>query len=88
MASTDAGLFSATQTDAVEALARAGLRNPVRVNVAVTQPREAPLPGGATAAKAQQLQKTPTSLDIHYVIVDASDKLGELITFLLVHSSL
>lgn len=31
-----AGLFSATQTEAVEALARAGLRNPVRVNVAVT----------------------------------------------------
>ncbi|KAL4544588.1 hypothetical protein Ndes2526B_g00544 [Nannochloris sp. 'desiccata'] len=30
------GLFSATQTEAVEALARAGLRNPVRVAVAVT----------------------------------------------------
>ncbi|KAL4439662.1 hypothetical protein ABPG75_002663 [Micractinium tetrahymenae] len=29
------GLFSATQTEAVDALARAGLRNPVRVNVAV-----------------------------------------------------
>ena len=30
------GLFSATQTEAVQALTRAGLRNPVRVNVAVT----------------------------------------------------
>ena len=30
------GLFSATQTEAVQALARAGLRNPVRINVAVT----------------------------------------------------
>ncbi|WIA21353.1 hypothetical protein OEZ85_000576 [Tetradesmus obliquus] len=30
------GLFSATQTEAVEALARAGLRNPVKVAVAVT----------------------------------------------------
>ena len=30
------GLFSATQTEAVEALARAGLRNPLRVAVAVT----------------------------------------------------
>lgn len=30
------GLFSATQTEAVEALARAGLRNPVRVAVAVS----------------------------------------------------
>ncbi|KAG2447782.1 hypothetical protein HYH02_007239 [Chlamydomonas schloesseri] len=29
------GLFSATQTEAVQELARAGLRNPVRVNVAV-----------------------------------------------------
>ena len=36
------GLFSATQTEAVEALARAGLRNPVRVNVTVTNNR----PGG------------------------------------------
>jgi len=27
------GLFSATQTDEVEALVRAGLRNPVRVTV-------------------------------------------------------
>jgi ATP-dependent RNA helicase DDX55/SPB4 len=33
------GLFSATQTEAVEALARAGLRNPVRVAVAVTHKR-------------------------------------------------
>ena len=30
------GLFSATQTEAVQALARAGLRNPVRVNVEVS----------------------------------------------------
>ena len=31
-----AGLFSATQTEAVQALARAGLRNPVRVKVDVS----------------------------------------------------
>lgn len=78
------GLFSATQTDGVEALARAGLRNPVRVNVAVTQLKSLPA-DGTPAAKVQQLQKTPTSLEIHYVIVDASDKLGELMTFLLTH---
>lgn len=39
------GLFSATQTEAVQALARAGLRNPVRVNVAVSA---APPPAGTS----------------------------------------
>lgn len=37
-----AGLFSATQTEAVKALARAGLRNPFRINVAVTASRQPP----------------------------------------------
>ena len=36
------GLFSATQTEAVQALARAGLRNPVRVNVAVSAAQPPP----------------------------------------------
>lgn len=39
------GLFSATQTEAVQSLARAGLRNPVRVNVAVTVSQQASKPG-------------------------------------------
>ena len=44
------GLFSATQTEAVEALMRAGLRNPVRVNVAVTAAGGGGSGGGAAAA--------------------------------------
>lgn len=48
------GLFSATQTEAVEELARAGLRNPVRVEVKVTGSRQ----GG------QGELKTPASLSI------------------------
>ena len=43
-----AGLFSATQTDAFNALARAGLRNPVRVNVAVSAASQ-PAPVAAPA---------------------------------------
>lgn len=46
-----AGLFSATQTEAVEALARAGLRNPVRVNVAVTLAQPPPAKKQKTGAK-------------------------------------
>lgn len=48
------GLFSATQTEAVEELARAGMRNPVRVEVKVT------------ASKQQQGEqaRTPASLSI------------------------
>lgn len=48
-----AGLFSATQTEAVEALARAGLRNPVRVNVAVTL-AAAPAPAAAEPPAKKQ----------------------------------
>jgi len=49
------GLYSATQTEAVEALARAGLRNPVRVAVAVTSvTRE---PNGEEHGKEQSTKK-------------------------------
>lgn len=51
------GLFSATQTEAVVELARAGLRNPVRVEVR-TQAK-------AQAADSQLVQsKTPTGLTL------------------------
>ena len=51
-----AGLFSATQTEAVEALARAGLRNPVRVkvdNAPTTQVPTIPVKLHSAAAAAQ-----------------------------------
>lgn len=59
------GLFSATQTEAVESLARAGLRNPVRVNVAVTlaQPARGADQQGAAPAP-DMVQRTPSTLQI------------------------
>lgn len=64
---THPGLFSATQTEAVEALARAGLRNPVRVNVAVTLTAKKGDRGknkGGGVEEAVAVQKTPSTLDL------------------------
>lgn len=54
------GLFSATQTEAVEELARAGLRNPVRVEV------RAETKSNKDSALSQQSasSKTPSGLAI------------------------
>lgn len=86
------GLFSATQTEAVQALARAGLRNAVRVNVAVSRAAAAPRPdveGVAEAAgweaelqRDELEQRTPGTLSICYHIVEAVDKLAVLAHFL------
>jgi ATP-dependent RNA helicase DDX55/SPB4 len=88
------GLFSATQTEAVEALARAGLRNPVRVAVAVTggggggggdddasheQQHEHPN-NDAKESQQQHQQKTPASLALSYTVVPSSaHKLPQLL---------
>ncbi|KAI8465769.1 MAG: DEAD-domain-containing protein [Monoraphidium minutum] len=86
------GLFSATQTEAVEALTRAGLRNPVRVAVAVAA---ADVPGGAAAAGAAGgggggegggTQVTPAGLSLQYVVCDVDEKMGQLIAFLAAHT--
>ncbi|KAL6772411.1 hypothetical protein ACKKBG_A30145 [Auxenochlorella protothecoides x Auxenochlorella symbiontica] len=89
------GLFSATQTEAVQALARAGLRNAVRVNVAVSRAAAAPRPdveGVAEAAgweaelqRDELEQRTPGTLSICYHIVEAVDKLAVLAHFLQAH---
>ena len=74
----NAGLFSATQTEAVQALARAGLRNPVRINVAVAgAPSSA-----AKGADAGGGQKTPSELSIRYLVCDVEQKLPYLVRFL------
>ncbi len=52
------GLFSATQTEAVEELARAGLRNPVRVEVR-TQAKSS-----ASGANISVSSKTPAGLTL------------------------
>ncbi|KAI7902838.1 P-loop containing nucleoside triphosphate hydrolase protein [Cokeromyces recurvatus] len=58
------GLFSATMTDAISELVRAGLRNPVRIVVKVED-----------LAHKGNVQRTPTTLDIDYVVCDADQKL-------------
>ena len=81
-----AGLFSATQTDAVEQLARAGLRNPVRVKVAVELPAGAQQEGqgasGSSTGGASEAQRTPASLQIQYQVCSSIRKLDQLVLFL------
>ncbi|KAG1653913.1 hypothetical protein FOA52_003829 [Chlamydomonas sp. UWO 241] len=78
------GLFSATQTEAVEALARAGLRNPVRVAVAVAAKAQGGK-GGADAGASTQV--TPSSLQIQYAVCGADEKMEALVAFLRAHST-
>ncbi|ESO09273.1 hypothetical protein HELRODRAFT_109569 [Helobdella robusta] len=72
------GLFSATQTEEVEDLIRAGLRNPVSIVVKQT-----------LSGVAQQVweQKTPTTLKNYYFICNAEDKLNYLVGFLRKHKA-
>ncbi|KAK6926854.1 protein of unknown function DUF4217 [Dillenia turbinata] len=70
------GLFSATQTEAVGELSKAGLRNPVRVEV-------------RAEAKSQQLEssKTPSSLHIEYLECEADKKSSQLVDFIIKNKS-
>lgn len=75
-------------------LARAGLRNPVRINVAVSAaPTPAPgskkskaTAGGAAAGNGHSAavaeQKTPSTLRLQYVLCESDQKLGQLVRFL------
>ncbi|XP_054298663.1 ATP-dependent RNA helicase DDX55 isoform X1 [Pongo pygmaeus] len=67
------GLFSATQTQEVENLVRAGLRNPVRVSVKEK---------GVAASSAQ---KTPFRLENYYMVCKADEKFNQLVHFLRNH---
>ncbi|XP_060105224.1 ATP-dependent RNA helicase DDX55 [Heteronotia binoei] len=69
------GLFSATQTQEVENLVRAGLRNPVRISVKEK---------GVSASNAQ---KTPTRLQNYYMVCKADEKFNQLVHFLRHHKS-
>nr|CDS30601.1 ATP dependent RNA helicase DDX55 [Hymenolepis microstoma] len=73
------GLFSATQTDQLDDLLRAGLRNPVRVVV-----REKELNHNQDN---HFQQRTPSSLENFYVVVEPVDKLRALVTFLRSHAT-
>lgn len=69
------GLFSATMTNAVNELIRAGLRNPVRVTVKVE------------SKVSQNEQKIPDSLKIYYHTNKYEDRLAFLIDYLSNHAS-
>lgn len=82
------GLFSATQTEAVEQLARAGLRNPVRVKVAVELSSSAQQQNRKASGKAagtSDAQRTPASLHIQYQLCSSIEKLDQLVQFLQVN---
>ena len=74
------GLFSATQTEAVESLARAGLRNPVRIAVEVTRETET-----SKSEKKVEKQVTPSGLNILYTLCNEDEKLVFLSEFLKNH---
>ncbi|XP_059666792.1 DEAD-box ATP-dependent RNA helicase 18 isoform X2 [Cornus florida] len=77
------GLFSATQTEAVEELSKAGLRNPVRVEV------RAETKSLNNSPSSQQLasSKTPSSLNIEYIECEADKKSSQLVDFLIENKS-
>ena len=72
------GLFSATQTEEVAELARAGLRNPVRVTV-----RDAV--NAAARAAGDKTGKLPTQLQLLYRVCPVDAKLWHLVNFIREH---
>eukprot|EP00050_Salpingoeca_kvevrii_P001960 m.184068 g.184068 ORF g.184068 m.184068 type:complete len:609 (-) comp10499_c1_seq1:65-1891(-) len=65
------GLFSATQAKEVEALVRAGLRNPVRVCVRVE------------STNAKSIQAIPSSLHVWYMMCTVEDRFNQMVDYLL-----
>lgn len=65
------GLFSATQTDELENLIRAGLRNPVRVNVKEKKRED-----------GKMEQRTPSTLKNFYMIVESDEKFNQMMNFI------
>ncbi|OAY73405.1 DEAD-box ATP-dependent RNA helicase 18, partial [Ananas comosus] len=78
------GLFSATQTEAVEELSRAGLRNPVRVEVRT----ETKAVGDVGNSQDLASSRTPLGLHIEYMVCEAPNKSSQLVDFLLKNTSM
>jgi ATP-dependent RNA helicase DDX55/SPB4 len=83
------GLFSATQTRQVKDLARAGLRNPATIAVAVrggattaAAAAAAAAAGAGSGSAALAVQATPTTLRNYYMTCDPRRKLGTLVRLL------
>jgi len=83
------GLFSATLTEEVEELSRAGLRNPVRITVRVQYKTKAPHEQGVEGVTGDGTsvghQATPSSLHNYYSVVPAKERLFRLVDFLIEH---
>ncbi|KAM3285181.1 DEAD-box ATP-dependent RNA helicase 18 [Capsicum chacoense] len=76
------GLFSATQTEAVEELSKAGLRNPVRVEVRAEAKQ---LSGSASVNLTSS--KTPSGLRIEYLECEADKKSSQLVHLIMKNKS-
>jgi ATP-dependent RNA helicase DDX55/SPB4 len=88
------GLFSATQTDELLQLARAGMRNPVKIQVKVDARKPtaaggalaaggaAPVSSGPAPAVSGGFTMTPSSLDSFVMLVDEPSRLPQLVRFL------
>ncbi|KAI8808862.1 P-loop containing nucleoside triphosphate hydrolase protein [Cladochytrium replicatum] len=70
------GLFSATMTDALNELVRAGLRNPARIVVKVESKN-----------KNMEEQRIPTSLAVTYLLCEPDQKLAQLLHLFKMHDS-
>ncbi|KAL5732958.1 hypothetical protein ACOSQ2_032650 [Xanthoceras sorbifolium] len=77
------GLFSATQTEAVAELSKAGLRNPVRVEVRA----EAKSRDGSAHSQQLTSSKTPAGLHLEYLECEADKKSSQLVDFLIKNKS-
>eukprot|EP00158_Paraphelidium_tribonemae_P007324 Partr_v1_DN28201_c1_g1_i2_m76226 putative ATP-binding RNA helicase involved in the biogenesis of 60S ribosomal subunits. Required for the normal formation of 18S rRNA through the processing of pre-rRNAs at sites A0, A1 and A2, and the normal formation of 25S and 5.8S rRNAs through the processing of pre-rRNAs at sites C1 and C2 (By similarity) len=69
------GLFSATMTDGLSELARAGLRNPVRVMVKVED------------METKEVQRIPSTLCVSYVMCESNQKLLHVLGMLMADPS-
>ncbi|XP_022764967.1 DEAD-box ATP-dependent RNA helicase 18 isoform X2 [Durio zibethinus] len=77
------GLFSATQTEAVEELSKAGLRNPVRVEVRA----EMKLLNNSASFEQLSSSKTPSGLHLEYLECEADKKPSQLVDLLVKNKS-
>lgn len=73
------GMYSATQTSEVDSLARAGMRNPVRVAVRV---QEQAKNGNSTVDNGRKRLRIPASVKCFYRSVSPRDKLAALFQLL------
>jgi len=85
------GLFSATKTSSTRnslqtLLSRAGLRNPVQINVTIARHSTAEESKSSNLLKQAQEQATPTSLTNYYLVTPLEEKTSRLVSFLRQHS--